>query len=313
MTVGETTVAGVFPVLCTPFESSGTLDERSFDAVIEFVVEAGANGCVFPGVASEVDTLEDDERRALVTRLGQRLDGRVPFVVGASAATPDAVAVHIRHGARAGATAAMVMAPASIGRDTGAQRAFVERASELAHREGLPILLQNAPVPIGAGLSPAEVAAVAIGVERIRFVKEETLPCGQHLSGILEAAELTPGAIDGVFGGAGARYLIDELARGSIGTMPACELSDLHVRLVSAWREGEIEEARRLFEASLPMLSFQAVFRMHMTKATLARRGVLASTRVRGAGPVPDAADLAELGTLLVRLAPELALRPPFT
>ena len=72
------------------------------------------------------------------------------------------------------------------------------------------------------------IAAVCRAVPAIRYVKEETLPCGQHVARILAA---TGGSLDGVLGGAGARFVMDELARGACGTMPALEVADAHARL----------------------------------------------------------------------------------
>lgn len=295
---------GTFPVLCTPFCDVGTIDRDDFDRLIDFVIASGADGCVYPGVASEVDTLSDDERAGMVARLGQRLDGRMPFVVGASAASPEQVLHHIRVGARAGAACAMVMAPGHLGQDATAQTSFF---AQIAEQSAIPIMLQNAPSPIGAGLSAGAVAGIAEAVHGVRYVKEETMPCGQNLTLIQDACG---SAIEGVFGGAGGRYITDELARGSLGTMPASELADLHVALVRAWRAGNEAEARRLFMVSLPGLNFQAIFRMHMTKETLRLRGVLGSTHVRGKGPVMDAGDRAELHALLDQLASELTLFP---
>jgi len=298
------TLRGTFPVLCTPFRADGSVDAEDFDALIAFVLECGADGCVFPGMASEVGDLTGAERDTLVARLGRVLAGRRPFVVGASAPTPEAVRHHIATGAHAGASAAMVMAPAHLGRDVTAQTAFFTAVAEGA---AIPLMLQNAPPPAGAGLPPEAVAAVARAVPAIAYVKEETQPCGQNLSRILDAAG---DAILGVFGGAGGRYITDELARGSLGTMPAAELSDLHVRLVNAWHQGDIPEARRLFRAALPALNLQAIFRMEMTKATLAQRGVIGATAVRAAGPSMDAMDRTELAALLDQLAPEFLIHP---
>jgi 4-hydroxy-tetrahydrodipicolinate synthase len=55
----------------------------------------------------------------------------------------------------------------------------------------------------------------------------------------------------------------------------------------------------------LPLLNFQAVFRMAMTKEVLRRRGVINSTHVRAAGPKLDAGDLVELDALLNDLKAE--------
>lgn len=292
-------LSGAYPVLCTPFDASGAVNEADFAAVIDFVLRSGADGCLFPGVASEVETLTALERGRLVRLLGERLGARIPFMVGASDPDPEAAAERIAEGAAAGASVAMVIAPAHAGREADGQIAYFERIG----RAALPIMLQNQPAPIGAGLAPETIAAVVEANSAIAYVKEETLPCGQNLSRILAAVG---GRLEGVFGGAGGRYVIDELGRGALGTMPASELADLHAALVAAWRRGETARARQLFQLSLPLLNLQAVFRMHLTKHVLRRRGVLQHTFVRAKGPTPDALDLVEIDTLFDALAPQL-------
>ncbi|MXU65078.1 dihydrodipicolinate synthase family protein [Oceanomicrobium pacificus] len=293
------TLRGCFPVLCTPFNDDGSVAPDDFDNVIDFCLSVDVDGVVFPGVASEVDTLSADERAMLVDRLGRRVKGRVPFIVGASDADPAGVARHLESGTAAGAAGAMVMAPGVAGKDLAAQDAFFAAVTGAAT---IPVMLQNAPVPIGAGLPPEDVARLAAR-DGIDYVKEETMPCGQNLTRIADAAGAS---IKGVFGGAGGRYITDELARGSLGTLPASELADLHVRLVRAWAAGDEAEARRLFMVTMPLLNFQAIFRMDMTKTVLKARGVISATHVRGKGPRMDTGDRAELFALLDQIAPEL-------
>ena len=298
------TLSGCLPVLCTPFRADGRIDDTDMADLVSFVLAAGADGCVYPGVASEVDTLSADERSAMVAQIGATLRGRVPFVVGASADSATATIAHIEAGARAGAVAAMVMAPARLGNDS---KAHIAHFTAITTASPIQVMLQNAPPPVGAGLAPDLVAKIAGAVSGVAWVKEETLPCGQNLTRIATAAGAR---IGGVFGGAGGRYITDELARGSLGTLPAAELTDLHARLVAAWNAGDTTEARRLFMVSMPLLNFQAVFRMHMTKEVLRRRAVLRHTHVRGAGPRPDAGDRRELAALLEQIAPEFLVHP---
>lgn len=306
-----TLLSGVFPVIPTTFTSEGEVDETAFLRLVDLALEWGVDGLVFPGMASEVETLSDEERARLVAAIGRQLDRSLPFIVGASDGDPGRAAARAEEGRRVGARAAMIMAPHGLGREVASQSTFY---SGVADGTSLPIMLQNAPAPMGAGLAPEEVAAVVHAVPAIRFVKEETLPCGQHVSRILAA---TGGRgserLDGVFGGAGARYVTDELARGAAGTMPALELADLHVALVRAWRRGDRAEARRLYTASLPLLIFQAVFRVRATKEVLRRRGLLASTVARAAGPVLDQDDFRELDALLADARAFLTTHPPAT
>ena len=297
-------INGVFPVLPTPFAPDGAPDVAAFLRLADFAIEAGVDGVVFPGMASEVETMSGAERGALVAALGAHLGGRVPFIVGASHADPAESAARAREGQAAGAVAAMIMAPPQCGQDIAKHVAFYAAVAEAA--PGIAIMLQNAPAPNGAGLSPEAVAAVTAQVPAIRTVKEETLPCGQHVTRILAAAT----TLDGVMGGAGARFILDELARGACGTMPALELADAHVALWRAWQRGDRAEARRIYTLTLPLLAFQMTFRVRATKEVLKRRGLLTHTDARAAGPKLDAGDMAEIRELLATAAPTLAIHP---
>ena len=182
-------LAGVFPVLPTPFGSDGRPDEYALHRLADFALESGADGIVYPGMASEVETLTPEERAALVSILGEHLRGRLPFIVGASDPDPARAAERAREGAAHGAIAAMTMAPPRAGQDIPAQTAFF---GAVAAACPIPIMLQNAPPPNGAGLAPAAIAAIVAEVPLIRFVKEETLPCGQHVSAILSSCAGKP-------------------------------------------------------------------------------------------------------------------------
>ena len=60
---------------------------------------------------------------------------------------------------------------------------------------------------------------------------------------------------------------------------------------------------RHFFNRTLPLLNFQAVFRMAMSKETLRRRGIIAYAGKRAPGPDLDAGDHRELGELLAEVA----------
>ncbi len=295
---------GVFPVLPTLFEPNGQVDANEVAAVADFAVACGAHGVVFPGVASEFDFLTTEERQSTLQLVAETIAGRVPLIVGASGDTTDAVAGFAELGAEVGAAAAMVMAPAAIGSTASLVTSFFE---DIAARAPLPILLQNAPPPVGSGLSIETIGKVARQVANVRYAKEEAPPTGQRLSRLLDSAGTS---LTGVFGGAGARYAIDELNRGALGLMPAVELTDVHVAMYQAHRKGEHERARGLYARSLPLLLIQAIFRMRLTKEVLVRRGVIHNTGVRAPLPSFDAQDLREIDVCLRDLEDLLVTEP---
>jgi 4-hydroxy-tetrahydrodipicolinate synthase len=294
-------LSGVLPIVATPFRNDGAPDEADLARVVDFIVSAGADGLVFPGVASEFETLKPEERRRLVDVVGRANRGRLPLIIGVSAANPADSVAYAEQGRTLEAAAVMAMAPSSMKGDAAAIEAYYRAVAAV----GVPVMLQNQAAPTGCALPMDYVARLVETVPGVVYVKEEVMPCGQRIGALLD---LQPKGMLGVFGGAGGRYITDELARGAAGTMPACELVDLHVRQFVAHRAGDTGEVRHLFNRMLPLLNFQAVFRMAMTKEVLRRRGVITATHVRAPGPKLDAGDHRELEVMLAELSDLLKL-----
>jgi 4-hydroxy-tetrahydrodipicolinate synthase len=291
---------GIFPVLPTLFTNDNQIDLDAQRRVIRFALGAGAHGLVFPGVASEYSHLTLPEREQLMALIAEEAAGNVPLVGGASAATATEVITAGRIAMKHGIRHLMIMAPHGLGQEVAAQLAFF---AEIA--DGLPgveIILQNAPAPTGAGLSAIAIIEITAAIPAITYVKEETLPSGPAITAIREASIKH---LKGVFGGGGARYIIDELDRGACGAMPAVELTDLHVALWKAYAAGDHAQARILYRLSLPLLVAQAIYRMRLTKYVLAKRGIAEAQHVRASLPEMDAFTQRDVDTMLADLMAE--------
>jgi dihydrodipicolinate synthase/N-acetylneuraminate lyase len=297
---------GVFPIVPTIFHADGSTDEVATLGVCEYIAGAGAAGLVFPGLASEYDQLTAAERINLTAAIGKfAAQQDLVFVVGASSKDAAEVKAFVDAGQHAGAYCAMILTPHAHAADMAAMSAYFEA---IAEQTDLPIMVQNAPAPMGVGLGIEQIAELARAVPGITYVKEETQPSGQRISQLFAASK---GALSSVFGGAGARNVIDELQRGATGTMPACELTELHVALLDAWSSGDQMRARKLFERSLPILTMQAVFRWQLTKEVLLQRGIINCSFVRAPGPALDDQDRKEVKTLLAELDDVLVPKVP--
>ena len=295
-------VAGVWPVLPTPFHPDGTPDEAGLAAVTAYALAAGVDGVVYPGVASEYESLTPAERTRLVDVVAQACRPSGALVVGGSAPDPATTHAVMRQAAKVGASAVMIMAP----RDATAPAAIVDFFAAAAAVAAVPIMLQNAPPPAGSGLPVDVVLEVVRAVPAIAYVKEEALPSGARISRLIAGA---PATLRGVLGGAGGRYITDELARGAVGTMPAVELAELHVALFRAHRAGDRAAVRAWFNRMLPVLNLQAVFRWALTKEVLRRRGLIDHAGKRAPGPELDVGDQRELSECLAELRD--VLQPP--
>jgi 4-hydroxy-tetrahydrodipicolinate synthase len=288
---------GILPVLPTPFGTDGAVDAEALRRAVRFALRSEVDGVVFPGFASEVETLTAEERTQLLRAVVAEADGRIPVIAGASAADWQEVAAHGRLAAGLGVRHLMVQPPKSIGTGAPALIDFLARVADAV--PGVGIILQNAPAPRGSDLSPEAIVDIARVVPQVTYVKEETLPSGPAISHVLAHA---PDTLAGVIGGGGARFVLDEYARGACAAMPALEIADLHVALDRAWRAGRRDEARAIYVRTLPLLALQGVYRMRLTKHVLMRRGVLDNAIVRAATPELDAMAVADIDANLAEL-----------
>ena len=292
---------GVYAIPPTPFDDKGAIDEASLRNVIEFCLSARAHGIVTPVNASEFTTLLDEERLRLVEVVAEVIDGRIPLVVGVTGASAEHAALFSEHagGVRAAAVIAMPPYPyASNLRQLGSYYTTVARAA------GLPVWVQNHVPPVGTPMSAATLDYL-LQIDGVEYVKEECKHAGHLMS---EVRDLARDRLKGFMGGRAGRHLLNEFQRGSDGTMPACEVADLHVELWRRLEAGETKQARVLYEAMLPLLTMEDEYGVAIYKEVLLRRGVIASTFVRQPGiAILDSADLRELDAVLSRLRPWFA------
>lgn len=290
-------LSGILPVVPTPFRGDGNVDAGAMARLVRYAIESGVDGLVFPGFASEVEHLTPKERRDLLGVVVHEAASNTPVIGGASAETAEEVIEHGRVAEKLGIRWLMIQTPKSIGSDPAPVIAFLGQVAT-----ALPdtfIILQNAPAPRGSDLSPATILDVARAVPQVAYVKEETLPAGPAISEIMQNK---PDTLLGVIGGGGARYILDEYARGACAAMPAIEISGEHVALDRAWRAGNHEKAREIYVNTLPLLALQAVYRMRLTKHVMVRRGVLGNVIVRAPTPELDAMAAADIDANLVEL-----------
>jgi 4-hydroxy-tetrahydrodipicolinate synthase len=299
----QSTYRGVFTIPCTPFTSDGRLDEASLEREVEFCIACGAHGIVAPVNASEFTSLSDEERRRVVEIVIQAADGRVPVVAGCSGACAEVAAMFARHAADAGADALIAMPP-YVRKATPDE--IVSYYAALSNAAPIPIFLQNYVAPIGTPMSVAQMAHLLNEIEHVEYVKEETIPAPHLMTALIREAGT---ALKGVMGGMAGRYLLNEYDRGACGTMPACEITDVHVQLWESLEIGDRERACAIYRRMLPLLNIEHLYGAAVYKEVLCRRGVIRTARMRG-GIALDNVDQRELDRILAEMADLFQVSP---
>lgn len=302
--IGKPAWQGVFAILCTPFTTEGELDLPSLEREIHFCLEAGAHGLVALVNASEYWTLSDEERLLVAELAIRKVGARIPTVIGVSAGSAARSMSLAQHAQDCGADAVIAMPP--TGRPVNEVECFRFYES-LTSVLRVPLFIQNHDAPLGTPMSPALVSRIIRELPHADWIKEETVPPGHSISH--EIATSGP-KLRGVMGGMAGRYLFDEYARGSCGTMPACESVDIHVKIWDCLAGGAPDKAREIFGVLLPLLNYEAIS-PGVYKTVLRWRGVIQSDYLRASlGNPLDKHDRRELAIILSGLRHMFQIAP---
>jgi dihydrodipicolinate synthase/N-acetylneuraminate lyase len=286
---------GVFPILVTPFDETGRIDEDSLARLVEFNLAAGVHG-VGVAIGSEMFKLSEAERALVTRRVIEAVKKRVPVVINTGAGGTDLAVAYSRSAEEAGADVLMIMPPAFMPAGPAEVLDYF-RAISAAVR--IPIFLQDTPA---APIPPGLARRIAEECEQVRYIKVESLPV------VLKVAEMVAAAGDTltVFGGAGGGYFIEELRRGSRGTMPFCSQPALFVTVWDMFRRGDERAARAVFDTAIAPVNRLAaqgadIF-YHVHKQILMRLGIIRSAKVRSPTVPIDAITQREIDGLIANL-----------
>ena len=289
---------GIFPIISMPFDADGAIVFADLERQVEWLIEQGVHGLGI-AMASEVFKLTESERDEVLKSVVRTVAGRVPVVMNTGGEGTD-VTVHYSRRAEELGAAALMIRPTSYIPTTASEH--VKYFTTVAKSVGIPIFMQDqstAPVPPGMAIECSRQD------ERLCYIKVETPPTLPRLD---EMNRLT--GDDGrliVFGGMGGAFFLEELARGSVGSMPGATMPDAFVKVWDLWTAGDQQAAFREFDRFASVIRVLAQgqgLANWIYKHILYRRGVFAkgSTYARHPSLKPDDLHFQEIDAELDRL-----------
>ena len=133
--------SGSIPALVTPFRD-GSFDEPAFRRLVEWQIEEGSSALVPCGTTGEASTLSNAEHHRVIEVCIEQAAGRVPVIAGCGSNDTMNAALHINFAKKAGAAAALCVAPYY---NRPSQAGLIAHFSYLAENCALPIVLYNVP------------------------------------------------------------------------------------------------------------------------------------------------------------------------
>ena len=232
----------VLTAVVTPFKPDGTIDFERFRELAQYLVESGSDGLVVAGTTGESPTLTDDERLELFRVAIDTLGGRASVVAGTGTYST-AHSVHLtREAHELGVDGLLVVTPYY---NKPPARGIVEHFRAIAEVSDRPIIVYNIPGRVVINLEPETIVELA-EIPTVRAVKQAN-------DDLVQARRIV-GETDLDLYAGDDNLIFPFLELGGIGGICV----HTHVvgpqvkQMVSAFREGDVETARRIDEELQP-------------------------------------------------------------
>ena len=165
----RTQLQGTGVAIITPFKSGMQVDFDALGKVIDFIIENGIDYIVSLGTTGETPTLDTEEKFDIINFTFEKVDGRVPVVVGIGGNNTKEVMENLQSYPLEKAAAILCASPYY---NKPSQEGIFQHYKNLADASPKPIILYNVPGRTGSNINAATTLRLANEVENIAGIKE---------------------------------------------------------------------------------------------------------------------------------------------
>ncbi len=235
---------GSITALVTPFRD-GKVDEKAFQDLVNWQIEAGTHAVVPCGTTGESPTLSHDEHRRVVDLCIEVAKDRIPIIAGAGSNSTEEAVDLIKHASQAGADGALVVTPYY---NKPNQQGLKAHFTAVADASDVPIIIYNIP-PRSVIDMTVETMAELAEHPNIVGVKDATGNLARSLSERLEIGRefcLLSGNDE---------TAVAYLAQGGFGciSVSANVAPHLNAEMHDAWRNENYEDVWRIRDILHPL------------------------------------------------------------
>lgn len=160
---------GTGVALVTPFHKQGNIDFTSLGRLIDHTIEGGVDYLVSLGTTSEYPTLSSQEQLAVVEFTIEKVENRVPVVLGMGGNDTRSLVDKIRHTDLSSIAAILSVAPYY---NKPNQKGLYAHYKAIAEASNTPIILYNVPGRCGVNMAAETTLQLANDFSNIIGIKE---------------------------------------------------------------------------------------------------------------------------------------------
>lgn len=285
---------GIFVIMQTPFLESLALDEESLRRESDFLARGRVHGIVWPAGAGETASLSFRERMQYSEAVVKEAKGRTTVLIGVHGVNKFEAMEYARYAEKIGADGLHALGPSS---GVGDSEILTDYFTSIASVSGLPLSIQVS----NAGMTTDLLLRLADKLPTVRILKLENGNVPHDVTKVVQERKRTliPST------GGGAMNLMNEMERGSGGTMAGAGFADIQAEIWDLFHTGRKSDAESLFMKFLLSAVLERRTSYVLQKEVLRRRGVFRTVVMRNTRRFSmDQADLKELDRIMELLKP---------
>lgn len=155
--------------LITPFKEDGSVDYDALLRLVEFQVQNGIDFLCVLGTTAETPTLTAEEKKKIKSLVIERVNGRVPILLGVGSNCTQTVIDTITKEDMTGVDALLVAVPYY---NKPSQEGIYQHYKAIAQSTNLPIVLYNVPGRTGVNMTAETTLRLAHDFKNIVAIKE---------------------------------------------------------------------------------------------------------------------------------------------
>ncbi len=160
---------GTGVAIVTPFKTDESVDFDGLGKMIDFIITNDVEYIVTQGTTGETPTLDKQEKLDILNFTYEKINGRVPVVVGIGGNNTKEVCKTLEEFPLEKATAVLSTAPYY---NKPSQEGIFQHYKHLAAASPKPIILYNVPGRTGRNMEPSTTIRLATEVDNIGGIKE---------------------------------------------------------------------------------------------------------------------------------------------
>jgi len=237
----------VMTAMITPFDDDLNIDYKAVEKIVAHLISTGTSTIVVSGTTGESPTLDETEKKDLLKAVVEIAAGKVKIIMGTgSNDTRKSIKLSLE-AEKLGANGLLLVAPYY---NKPSQDGLKAHFSAIAKETSLPIILYNIPGRTGINLTAESTLELAESHKNIVALKDSTGSVEQAQ----EVGRLAPAHFR-VYSG-DDNLTLPFLSVGACGVISVAShvIGNAIKRMIEAFYEGKVDEARAVHHQHLPLL-----------------------------------------------------------